>query len=428
MIPQYLREKGFPLSYKVLTLAVVFISLLPELSIPFLVLLFLPFFYKTVSNDGKKQNVTRLYKAYIVYALFVSVSFIWAQHMFPSLIKGAMWFILLLAAVYVVCLSDTKEKIENIMLCMIGSAALNAVVSIIQMAFMAIGKSKYFPISFYRPLDEKLLAAMSVAYPIDSIHDRVTGFFDSPLILATFFIIVFPLAAFCCFYASTKKRRLFSMLSCALIFFGILFTFLRGAVAAIIVSFMILAFTGKKPAKVMSVIAMISAFIMLVVIFLRRGVSTAADISTTHRLHIWAVCLQSIKEKPLLGIGSGAFNVSEYLAGAGYDFPNSHNLFIEILTEEGIVGFALFAVLIVVIMLNIYNIYKCGGWWKRFAVALVSSFAGFFTMSLFDYTLYTPKEMLYFLIVVGMVEAAFEVAPKHRERYDIEPQSMIKIK
>ncbi len=428
MVPQFLKEKDCSFDYKFMTAAVFFAGFLPEyVSIIILIILF-PLFLHYNHKKNEKLYFGRTGRMFSVFAGFVLLSFVWSQNMFYSVSSGIIWAFGLLAFLLASNLSDTREKIENLILGMIGSAAVNSAVSILQMIFMAAGKSKYFPSPLYRTLDKWVYSLFSVDMFFEETPDRVSGCFDSPLVLATFFVMIFPLAAFCCFYATTKKRRIFSVVTCVLIFFGIMFTFLRGAVIAVIASFMLLAFTGKKPAKIMSGVAFASAVVWMIVIFERRGVSSSQDISTMDRFALWEACLSSVSGKYLLGLGAGSGNVSDLLISNGIFYSNAHSLYVEMLAEIGIVGILVFAAFIAVAVADIALIFKCGGWWKRFAVALLSTLVGLFAMSVFDHTLWTPKEIIYFAVILGFISAAKRAAQKSGKLNDEKSDKKIKSK
>jgi len=62
------------------------------------------------------------------------------------------------------------------------------------------------------------------------------------------------------------------------------------------------------------------------------------------RLQLWAVGLSTFEAHPVLGAGPGTspLNLRDFDASFGYDFDHLHNWFLEVLSETGIIGFALF--------------------------------------------------------------------------------------
>ncbi len=409
LIPQYFREKSFPAYYKLVTLAVLLISLLPELlataSVIVLFLFYLVdnFIHKSAVRVGKSGIILA------VFDLFCLCSIVWAKIKVDT--AHAVFIGLCGLAVYLVIfnLSDTKEKIENIVLMLVGSAAANSLVGILQMLFMAIGKHSLFPSPLYAGIDIWFARLTNYPYFSESSANRVSGCFSNPLALSAFLVLVLPLAVFCSYYAVTKKRKIFSIVCSALIFFGLMFTFLRGTVVAVIFSLMMLSFAGRKPAKFMSVLAAFCSILMLVVIYLRRGITANLDLSTNYRIELWKTCIKGITEHPF-GLGAGSENVRQYLFANGQYLENAHNLALELLLESGIIGFVIFAVVLFAVGRNLIRIFRCGGWYMRYAVAFSASLIGFLTMSMFEHTLCYPKEIIYFITVLGCVEALNKLA------------------
>lgn len=409
LIPQYMKEKSFSSYYKLVTLAVLFVSLMPELfAIGAVIVLFL--FY-LVDNFIHSSRV-RMGKTGIiltVFTLFCLFSIVWAKIKVDTAHMSFVWLCGLAVYLIIFNLSDTKEKIENILLCLVGSAAANSAIGIIQMFFMAIGKKDYFPSPLYQSIDTWFYALTNYPHFSESSADRVSGCFSNPLALSAFLVMVLPIAVFCSYYGATKKRKVFAIICSVLIFFGLMFTFLRGTVVAVILSLMMLSFAGKKPAKLMSGLAAGSSLAMLIVIFLRRGITANQDISTNYRIPLWRASIKQILSNPF-GLGAGSENVRRILFANGQYFENAHNLIIEIMLETGIVGIAVFTVAMILVGRDIYRIYRCGGWYKRYATAFSASLVGFVTMSVFEHTLCYPKEIIYFIIILGCVEATHRLA------------------
>ncbi len=409
MIPQYLREKSYPTFYKLITLSVLALSLLPEIPALLCVFVFFAFYLAHCIKSKSRTSVSKTGVLVLIYCILTLSSIMWASVKINTIYFSAVWLCAFALFVIISDLTDTKEKIENIVLCLIGSAALNSVVAIIQMCFMAVGKSKYFPSPIYESLD--FWISHIIKYPLFSepAPDRVSGCFANPLAFSTFLVLIFPLSMFFCFYGATKKRRAFSVVSSVIIFLGLMFTFLRGSVVAVVLSLMMLSFAGKKPAKFMSGIAGIASVTMLVIIYLRRGITTTQDISTNYRLPIWKACINTFLSQPY-GLGGGCDNVRKMLFENSLFFANAHNLLIEIAAELGIAGLLVFAVLVIIVIRDLFLIYDCGGWFRRYATAFGASLVGFFAMSVFESTLNLPKEIMYFVIILACVDATKKLA------------------
>ncbi|MEZ4273078.1 MAG: O-antigen ligase family protein [Myxococcota bacterium] len=66
---------------------------------------------------------------------------------------------------------------------------------------------------------------------------------------------------------------------------------------------------------------------------------------------IWAAAIRVFPERPLLGFGAGGFNERmrhEFLTMA----PSSHNAFLGILVEQGLIGLLLFVIFLALILIR----------------------------------------------------------------------------
>ena len=411
MIPQFMKDKTYPAFYKLFAVGILALSLMPEIAaLACAVILFLLFLI-IYRRDHSRVSLDTNGRFLTAYCFLILISIFWAKLQANTAFTFIMWLCAFAVYVIILNLCDTKEKVENIMLCTVGSAGACSVVAILQMFFMAIGKAGIVPSPLYARFDSFFSRITDYPVFIEAAQDRVSGTFGTPLALSTFLIIAFPLAVFLCFYGKTVKRKRFAIAVSFLIFFGIMFTFLKGTVVAVILSLMTLSFAGKKPAKFMSAIAGVSSVTMLLVIYLRRGITAAQDISTANRVTLWRTCLQIFKEHPF-GVGAGSDNLREYLFAEKLYFVSAHNLFVELLTETGIVSFVLFIAMAVISVRNIFNLYDCGGWYKRYSTAFSASLIAFSAMSLFEHTLYYPTEVIYFAVLLALIDATKHIAIK----------------
>ncbi|MBI5526061.1 MAG: O-antigen ligase family protein [Deltaproteobacteria bacterium] len=123
----------------------------------------------------------------------------------------------------------------------------------------------------------------------------------------------------------------------------------RGGVAALFTgaTFFFVVRTASRRKRVafvtLAVIGLVVALQVVPEATLGRLASTGQEIrggTMTGRLNIWAAGLRVFAENPFLGVGSGMFALeAEKYLGMRY---HSHNTFLAVLVEGGIVGFALF--------------------------------------------------------------------------------------
>ena len=411
MLPQFMRSKSYSAFYKLLAVGIFLLCLLPEILALLLSVVLFIFFLFDKQRERSRIALDTNGVFLIGYDFCILATIFWAKIQANTAYTFIMWLCAFAVFIIIMNLCDTKLKIENIMLCMVGGAGACSAVAVVQMFFMAVGKSGFFPSPLYSRFDSFFSRLVNYPIFVEAAQDRVSGTFQTPLALSTFLVMAFPLAVFLCFYGKTVKRKRFAIIASGLIFFGIMFTFLKGTVVAVILSLMTLSFAGKKPAKIMSGVAAVSSVTILLVIYLRRGITAAQDISTANRIILWKECLNIFLSHPF-GIGAGSDNVRQFLFADSLYLVSAHNLFIEILTETGVVGILIFAVMGFVSVRNIFNLYDCGGWYKRYATAFASSLLGFSAMSLFEHTLCFPTEMIYFAALLALIDATKRIAVK----------------
>lgn len=100
-------------------------------------------------------------------------------------------------------------------------------------------------------------------------------------------------------------------------------------------------------AAMLAAVLILSRFLAPVRIVIDRFLELGSDSSTINRLKMWRIALELFAEHPVIGIGWEGFKYQYYLkigaqsAGA-YDFLDAHNVYLQVLAETGITGFALY--------------------------------------------------------------------------------------
>ena len=137
------------------------------------------------------------------------------------------------------------------------------------------------------------------------------------------------------------------------------------------------------------------------------SIGNMEDSSTSYRVYIWMGTIAMLKDYWFTGIGPGesAYNVVYPIYGYnGISAPHSHNTFLQVMCDSGIIGIIAFAALI-------YQYYKAlfiafiseKDEESRFLIlAGLASASGFFVQSMFDYTFYNYRVMLLFWALIGL--------------------------
>lgn len=157
----------------------------------------------------------------------------------------------------------------------------------------------------------------------------------------------------------------------------------RGALVASIAALLIVPFTMTRlsPGKLIVAIVLLLGSGALVVTYIPEKVVQRLGSTTTEveegtlngRLRIWKAGLEVLKEQPWIGQGTSGFNwaVSRRI-GLGRDGQGrpAHNAYLNVLVEQGIIGFALYMLMFFAVLAKVL---KLPSMERRFALVLLAT-------------------------------------------------------
>jgi O-antigen ligase len=246
------------------------------------------------------------------------------------------------------------------------------------------------------------------------IGGRVCGPFSNPNIFAVYLLGVAPILLS---ELTSAARPVARRLGCGFGFLmscgAIVFTFTRGAWLGILVALFVffLCLNCRSAAWLtLAAVPMISLLPMLPKSLINRflSIGSLSESSACYRLHTWRGVLRLVVAHPFgIGVGEEAFlSAYRYYAVSGTErVMHAHNLFLQILSEQGVVGFLLFLCLLVLLFL-------CGLWKKpdvrdprlhaeRLGVAC--AMLAILVMGLFDHVWYHFGMLCLFFILAAML-------------------------
>lgn len=189
---------------------------------------------------------------------------------------------------------------------------------------------------------------------------------------------------------------------------GCLFlTFSRTSWISLIASLLIASIFNKKYLKYAAIVSA-AIFGMDYVFGIGRmnPSSAAGDSSFLYRIEIWKSCFEIIKDHPLTGIGFGTLfkNISGYSTVVKTNIEHCHNIYIQSLTETGIMGFVIFSSVIFKAAASILRNIKARKdnqiWITAFIIMSMALIHG-----LVDSVLLTPQILLIMSMYAGGLKA-----------------------
>lgn len=323
------------------------------------------------------------------YAAVTSVSL--ATSLFDFLIAAAGFLYLLL-------LTGTIEK----------SGELDSLVRMLAVCSFLVAGYAVYNYYFGTPIGE--LGKIWVDPNTNpDIKNRAYAVFDNPNLLAHYLVLTFPLLLAGLGNARRFSEQIFFLAAAALNVYCLLLTYSRGGwlgfaaaagVFAVVRSrFLLLAL---PPAG-----AVLYFFLPATVHQRLANLTSLKDASNLYRLDIWNSTLDLLKDYWLYGVGLGwrAFTriYYTYMRNSAI-IPHAHNLFLQLLSEMGIVGLGIFLWLLLALFRLGLKLSAAGSRAvKNLSAGVCGALAGFFIHSFFDYTLWYYSLAIFFWILIAIL-------------------------
>lgn len=256
-------------------------------------------------------------------------------------------------------------------------------------------------------VDEEMFADIKV---------RVYSFFNNPNVLGEFLVMTIPMTVALIWGKAKNMHKalytfvLISMIAC------MIFTWSRGAWLGVFLACALFFVIMDKRWVLVGILGLMLLPVLLVIsgntAILERlfSIGNTADTSTAYRVSIWQAAIHIIRDYWLCGIGVGSEaykSVYPVYALSGADFAlHSHNLYLQIWVEMGIVGIvSLFSVIISfikeVFSESVIQLRKKDNA-AKLVIALGAGLIGYMFQGLTDYVWYNYKILMIYWIILAL--------------------------
>lgn len=158
-------------------------------------------------------------------------------------------------------------------------------------------------------------------------------------------------------FDKVKIRRILFGTAILLNLYCALFLYSRGAYVAILAGLVLICLVKNK--KLLIPLIFLLFFWQAIIpasvverIKMTRTEEGVLESSTADRLDLWKKSIELFKENPIVGVG---FSVFPYL---GYEKGDPHNIYMEVLLEQGIIGITIFLLLLYLALKYSWRLYK----------------------------------------------------------------------
>lgn len=383
----------------------------------------------------RKQKLSDFAIGYTILAfmIWMVVGAFYAKSITSPLVNLLLWAMMYsnvwVSGVWV----KTEAHLEKIVHGGAFAAGIAGFIAILQYVVrLIVGEEKATIINpFWRIIDigiEKLVSilpqALSSSLPRTTFKlfpDRSSGTFSNPLFLATFLVAMLSFCVFCLLNGKNKKEKALGWVSLLLAIGGIATSFSRGPyLYTALVFVLLLIYGGKRALKILGIGSVGALFVLIFSKSVIRRLLTLAsttDKSINARKRIWAAMFEKIPDRFIFGYGTGVDSVRSILHNEYNEKqPHAHNIFLEFQMENGIIGVLLFVAILVVFIYSAYKLYRKGGMAKNFAVTFFVAVAGLCMCGMTDCIFYGLKPLQYFMLILGLTQAAVNIYLKDDEK------------
>lgn len=251
----------------------------------------------------------------------------------------------------------------------------------------------------------------------EEMGGRIFSTFGNPNVFGEYLLIVMPITfAFVLTNKEAKMKTLY-FIAFALQAICMVLTYSRGCWIGIALAMgLMLIFTRRKISSLFIFAVFLLPFVMPETVIQRiMSIGDVSDSSTSYRVFIWQGTLKLLKDfwYSGVGIGEGAFAmVYPHYSLNGIVAPHSHNLYLHVLSETGIIGFAVVITLVVLFYKYISSAALKNEKYKTLAVALGCSMIGYLAQGMFDNVWYNYRIYFFFFVVLALGATLHDVSAK----------------
>ncbi len=246
----------------------------------------------------------------------------------------------------------------------------------------------------------------------EDISIRVVGTFGNPNVFGEYLVMIIPLAISLIFLLKGKNK--IPMILCAgAMLTTLVFTWSRGAWLAMLVALVLFLFMYKGlgfkfifPA--LCALPLLPVLLPDSITSRIMSIGDMTDSSTAYRFSIYTSSLRLILDYFFTGIGVGATVFSsvyaKYALSGAVFAQHSHNLYMQILAELGVLGALSFIALLVNYARLILTTYSKDGYrfYRTVALALGLGLVAVLFQGLTDHVWYNYRIYLYFWMIMGL--------------------------
>jgi len=241
------------------------------------------------------------------------------------------------------------------------------------------------------------------------IGGRFYSTFENPNVYGTYLLLAIPLAAACIVYAKKGLTKLVAVGVTGMLLINLIATYSRGCYLALVLGIGVFVLIIKKQLVALFVPAVFALPFILPATVVNRifSIVNPDETSTIFRVHIWRGTIRMLGDFWPIGLGQGemAFNSAyPFYSLAAIVTPHSHNLFLQIFVETGIVGLLVFLGFVACFYRAQFNFLRRVNELRLrvMSASMIAAVTSFLFQGVFDYAFYNYRVMMVFYLFIGL--------------------------
>lgn len=260
------------------------------------------------------------------------------------------------------------------------------------------------------------------------IKMRVYSTLENPNVLGEYILLVLPVSVGLIWAKDKPIQKIICLLMAGVMFVTLILTLSRGCWIGFVLSAAV--FVTFAYGKLWGLLLIALPFLPMVlpesIINRILSIGNMEDSSTSYRVYIWLGSLAMMKDFWLSGIGFGSSAFKEvypFYSYSGIVAPHSHNMFLQILVETGVVGISTF------VLVCLYFVKKLAGGFNAYKgsvedgkpvkknnkfsimiLAIGAGVIGFLLQGMFDNCFYNYRVFMIFWYVLALGMACVYIA------------------
>jgi len=343
-------------------------------------------------DRDKKLVYSPVNKFVLLFAFIYIVATFTSVTVAGSLFGGALTTLFVLFTIVMQNAVTTKRQLDVLIYAFVASGAAVSLYGLYQYAFGAVSASSW--------VDSTMFSEIGV---------RVYSTLGNPNVLAEYLLLVIPFAGACIIIAKGMIPKLF-FIGCLGVMLGcMVLTFARGGWLGLIVAAAVFFVMLDRRFIIVGIVGIILLYFALPDVILNRflSIGNVSDSSTAYRVSIWLGTIAMLRDFWFTGIGPGvaAFNrVYPLYSFNTVSAPHSHNLFLQIVCDAGVVGIIIFLAILFTFFRSLFSAFsrEADKTSKYLQIAAITAVVGFLIQGATDHSFYNYRVTLVFWAVLGL--------------------------